>query len=421
MATMQTSKNQNSSQSTVLYFTSPLTNNSIPSPLSLAYHPPSSRHLSTLLPSPVPGELSTITEIDSAYCPQCFTSWDANAAFNTAKGCCVSVVDNEMRVGCMNCPLCESNIVFTVQNVNLYKKKLDAVINNCKGEGDEGDNCTHVCFYKCGYCQWNSIDELEIYSKLNINNESTDNNNINDETEITKLAAQRIQLKITAMIEERRNSNKPLFNNLVNTWNEKLKSEDMEKRKMELLVSRSGVSTGRTGTRNTSSSTSIANTCSILNSKDSINSMKEGNSVQRLDQFILNEKKDHMTKQVYNSMLKDVDYSSNNKFTFIDLSKDNQQTNNPQYEHLLRQLTISSSNKANQKTLLPVPVKLRTRAVMRDCRELASGKPGILVKPKVNPLEGDSSLRYGQGQWWKKVGHHKIFHIFFFLRIFSNF
>lgn len=410
---MKTSKNQNSSQSTVLYFTSPLTSNSIPSPLSLAYHPPSSRHLSTLLPSPVPGELSTITEIDSAYCPQCFTSWDANAAFNTAKGCCVSVVDNEMRVGCMNCPLCESIIVVTVQNVNLYKQKLDAVINDCKGGGDEGD-CTHVCFYKCGYCQWNSIDELEIYSKLNINDGSI--NNINDETEITKQAAQRIQLKITAMIEERTNSIKPLFNNLVNTWNEKLKSEDMEKRKMELLVSRSGGS--RTGTKNASSSISIANTCSILNSKDSINSMKEGNSVQKLDQFILNEKKDHMTKQVYDSILKDVDYISNNKFTFIDLSKEDQQTNNPQYEHLLRQLTISSSNRANQKTLLPVPVKLRTRAVMRDCRELASGKPGILVKPKVNPLEGDSSLRYGQGQWWKKVGHHNISYILLSSNIF---
>jgi len=33
---------------------------------------------------------------------------------------------------------------------------------------------------------------------------------------------------------------------------------------------------------------------------------------------------------------------------------------------------------------------------------LDAGRPGILIKPKVNPLEGDTSLRYGHGQWWKK-------------------
>jgi hypothetical protein len=33
---------------------------------------------------------------------------------------------------------------------------------------------------------------------------------------------------------------------------------------------------------------------------------------------------------------------------------------------------------------------------------LAEGRPGILVKPKLNPLEGDTSLRSGHGQWWKK-------------------
>ena len=39
----------------------------------------------------------------------------------------------------------------------------------------------------------------------------------------------------------------------------------------------------------------------------------------------------------------------------------------------------------------------------RRCKvEVNEGKPGILLKPKLNPLEGDSSLRSGHGQWWKK-------------------
>ncbi|CAB9516355.1 Dynactin p62 family [Seminavis robusta] len=52
--------------------------------------------------------------------------------------------------------------------------------------------------------------------------------------------------------------------------------------------------------------------------------------------------------------------------------------------------------------LLPLPIPLRSRNSRRCRAELAEGKPGILLKPKLNPLEGDSSLRTGHGQWWKK-------------------
>ena len=55
--------------------------------------------------------------------------------------------------------------------------------------------------------------------------------------------------------------------------------------------------------------------------------------------------------------------------------------------------------------LLPLQVPLRPRKSRRCRAELAEGRPGILLKPKLNPLEGDSSLRTGHGQWWKKVGN----------------
>jgi hypothetical protein len=54
-------------------------------------------------------------------------------------------------------------------------------------------------------------------------------------------------------------------------------------------------------------------------------------------------------------------------------------------------------------TLLPLSIPLRPRKSRRCRAELAESRPGILVKPKLNPLEGDSSLRTGHGQWWKKV------------------
>jgi dynactin 4 len=52
--------------------------------------------------------------------------------------------------------------------------------------------------------------------------------------------------------------------------------------------------------------------------------------------------------------------------------------------------------------LLPLPIPLRARTSRRCRAELAEGKAGILVKPKLNPVEGDSSLRSGHGQWFKK-------------------
>jgi hypothetical protein len=58
---------------------------------------------------------------------------------------------------------------------------------------------------------------------------------------------------------------------------------------------------------------------------------------------------------------------------------------------------------ATRQDLLPLSIPLRVRTSRRCRAELAEGRPGILVKPKLNPLEGDSSLRTGHGQWWKKV------------------
>ena len=52
---------------------------------------------------------------------------------------------------------------------------------------------------------------------------------------------------------------------------------------------------------------------------------------------------------------------------------------------------------------VPYPIPLHTRKIHRCRKELAAGRTGILMKPKPNPLEGDSSLRSGHGQWWKKV------------------
>lgn len=458
---MTTTSNSRKTTSEVLYFTSS-TNHfySNPSPLSLTYHSTSTRqgYLSTLLPtttstcSTTKGRgPSTVTEIDSAYCPQCLTSWDANSAFNSAKGICFKTTttikgrstrssdtdgdnddDDMMRIGCVNCPICESILALSVQEAQLYRMKLTKDENNVEASEGDSSNCTHVCLYRCGYCHWNSLDDLGVYSKISFVSSSMSSAEIS-EKEMTERAAMEVQLQLSRRMDKRKQCAAPLITDLVTKWNAKLKSEEMDRRKTELLVSRPGAD------NTTSKAVSIANTCSVLNSKD-LNLRKASTaatvvttttttswSIDSLNEF-MTQKKNHVLRQVNNSLLKVEEGSEDEerekemfqKTTLSDLPLSGMSRTVIQGATATdiiipmatsmqssNQLIISSSNSPlhDEKALMPIPVKLRTRSVRRDCRELALGKPGILVKPKVNPLDGDSSLRngIGQGQWWKKV------------------
>jgi hypothetical protein len=82
-------------------------------------------------------------------------------------------------------------------------------------------------------------------------------------------------------------------------------------------------------------------------------------------------------------------------------------------EQMARQSVLSPKLPMTADELLPIPIALRAKKSRRCRAELAAGRPGILVKPKPNPLEGDSSLRSGHGQWWKKVSpsyHYSLSH-----------
>eukprot|EP00574_Skeletonema_japonicum_P011481 CAMPEP_0201717356 /NCGR_PEP_ID=MMETSP0593-20130828/3090_1 /ASSEMBLY_ACC=CAM_ASM_000672 /TAXON_ID=267983 /ORGANISM="Skeletonema japonicum, Strain CCMP2506" /LENGTH=389 /DNA_ID=CAMNT_0048207369 /DNA_START=371 /DNA_END=1537 /DNA_ORIENTATION=+ len=74
----------------------------------------------------------------------------------------------------------------------------------------------------------------------------------------------------------------------------------------------------------------------------------------------------------------------------------------PTSQQVAAQMSLTVTAPRYQKDLLPLPVHYRTK-VSRRCRaEQSAGRTGILVKPKLNPLEGDTSLRAGHGQWFKK-------------------
>ncbi len=402
--------------SAVFYYTSPNDVANNPSPLELSYHSPSTRHLCTILPTATP-EPSTITEIDSAYCPQSFASWDANSAFHSKRffGGNDLLDDGEHHgaMGSMSCPICESVIMLVVQESKLHQQQISSE------EDPEyaSQSCTHLCMYKCGYCHWNSVDQLKIYSKLFINMiDNSSNNNETTEKEMVQKATKEVQLKLSKAINKRKQSVVPFMNTVIQRWNEQFKLEEVNKRKTEMLLSKPTIG---------SSACAIANTCSVLNHKDlnstlitsSSSSSLKGTlwSVQALDESIIQRRK-HINQQVTESIfakkddscivsslrISDLSSSSTSSTLSTLLPSSNTNDSNKQFRSL-SQCTISTTNAEDEhKALMPTPVKLRTRAIKRDYKELSLGKPGILIKPKVNPLEGDSSLRYGQGQWWKK-------------------
>ncbi|VEU43001.1 unnamed protein product [Pseudo-nitzschia multistriata] len=90
----------------------------------------------------------------------------------------------------------------------------------------------------------------------------------------------------------------------------------------------------------------------------------------------------------------------------LDDEEDEQPLFHSSFEGLSAETILSQESGGNTtgsiESLLPLQIPLRPRKSRRCRAELAENRPGILVKPKLNPLEGDSSLRTGHGQWWKK-------------------
>ena len=441
-----TAKAKNTEESAVLYYTSlqNVKNNNNPSPLEFTYHSPSTRRLSSLLPTSTTPEPSTITEIDSAYCPQSLVSWDANRAFHISSFPSSSSnnlyednrndYDDVQSMGEVSCPICESVLMLTIQESKLFPslENRDEEASN----DDSNDKCTHLCMYKCGYCQWNSYDELKIYSKININHmimeEDTkdEGETILSEKEKVEKATKNVQIQLYKTMMKSKQSTLPFMNAVINRWNEQFKLEEMNKRKTEMLISKPTPTTtsyssmignddfgnNRGGSTGGGTIGGIANTCSILNTKD-LNSKTTSRggalwTLEELDAFII-QKKNDMNDQVKESIFfqnKDpntqIATSTLSHLSIKDLSSTGSNISNKTHQTFRpsNQCTISTTNTKEEQVLMPTPVKLRTRAIKRDYRESSLGKPGILVKPKVNPLEGDSSYRrHGQGQWWKKV------------------
>jgi hypothetical protein len=308
--------------------------------------------------------MSTTTEVDSAYCPQCLTSWDAASSFSVARGRCylLDKATSLTSVGCVNCPECHSVLTMSVVKKDCTKIELE----------DSSAQFTHIFMYQCGYCRWTS-EECNIYHPIRVDK------NVEDIDQYLKQASSQIQKMLLEMMESISSDND--VDSLISAWNQKVQEEEKNRRQVETVLKAHGITTV------------ISNKVCI---KEEMKENISNSSVDMLEERI-QDKRERMNQIVIQDIINDIErikVSSDQPL----LSKIVRYPDGPMEQ--VDQQIISSSSKVTH--AIPSLVPLRTRAVRRCLKELRLGRPGILVKPKMNPLEGDTSLRYGHGQWWKK-------------------
>ena len=331
--TVQHSKMMNNDDSTYVLY---VDHQGHPAPLSLSYHATASRRLTSSVDRHPP---SSVTEVDSAYCPQCLSFHDANTAGNL--GYCPKPT-------CRLCPMCRSVASVFVENL--------------------------ICFYKCGTCDWTS-KTCQLQATLEA---STGGDGEVSLEEVEK-----------ASIE------------LLSQWKAK-KGESLEMAEdhfSNMAKTMVGLAKDHVKGQRSSSTRRVFSTG--LASKHSQDVDLKSWSISALESFqrIRNDKIESSINQpIGGKSLKQIS---------LDSGEEDEPLYRPSFQGLSAETILSQELGGNVagsiETLLPLPIPLRPRKSRRCRAELAESRPGILVKPKLNPLEGDSSLRTGHGQWWKKV------------------
>mmetsp|Transcript_2601 Transcript_2601/g.5584 ORF Transcript_2601/g.5584 Transcript_2601/m.5584 type:complete len:554 (-) Transcript_2601:559-2220(-) len=320
-------------------------------PLTLAYHATASRHLTTGRSDVIPP--STTVEIDSVYCPRCLTFCDAASA---SSGVCQK--DNG---GCKDCPVCFSPVSISID----------------ENTSDPASTGRLVCHYLCGHCQWSS-QECGVTSNADklLEYTTSDDMDASSEKEAEKQRgiaiagiSSELELCLQQRMQEKNNVGDALMNSITKMWAER---EQEEQRRKRMMISTTAP-------------------------KGDIGSGGQSWSMDILEQSLLEKKKELDSPYTHDKEGSDPATDTIESNDTKDIPK-----NIPTPQQMAAQMTLTTTTPQSRSDLFPLPVTYRTR-VSRRCRaELAEGRTGILIKPKLNPLEGDSSLRAGHGQWWKK-------------------
>jgi len=296
---------------------------------------------------------STTVEAESAHCIQCLSFWDATTASSNGGTCAV---------GCVSCPTCGIPLSIALE--------IDDVENDNDAKSSNKGVTTitrYRCVYQCGYCLWNSHEQCGVSASVQQRREDESDKSItSDNTAAVSDAATRLMIALKIERQRRDGPSDKFMKDLVKTWGGLMKD---------------GAAAKRMGGR-----MSLAEDDDVAknDNDDGVRGAAFGGSwgVDRLEDSIL--KKRHRYKlDAIESILPLPSFSPSSSSSSFS-SHPKQQTSPP-----------SSS-------LLPASLQLRASGTRRCRAELRLKRPGILVRDKANPLEGDTSLRHGHGQWWKK-------------------
>jgi dynactin-4 len=301
-----------------------------PAPLAECYHATASRRLSSSIdryPS------STVTEVDSAYCPQCLSFHDAATA--ATLGYCPKAT-------CQQCPLCTA-----IASVAVVDSEV---------------------FYECGggvgTCKWTSKE-----CNLMVTVTKQEDDGSFDKIELAR-ALEDLGTRLVQRKREKQESADNYFNSLSTGLEQRSK---VERQAQRISKASAGAADGPEGW-------SVEALEATLEEKKTSTMFVESTGAG-------GDPESHVVKISLENDVEIVD-SSLSQVSLLTLQ--------------LQSLNYSTPPLSKQ-DLLPLPIPLRVRTSRRCRAELAEGRPGILLKPKLNPLEGDTSLRSGHGQWWKKV------------------
>lgn len=329
-----------------------------PAPLTLCYHATSSRVLSSSIDDR--GNPSTITEVDSAYCPSCLSFYDATTASSAdVRGYCPKAT-------CRSCPSCQANLV-----VNMGKAK--------------GESASKICYYLCGHCKWNS-KECGITSPAP-ESESPTKEEARAATDALGTACKQA---IASIAKKGANDTVGVsppakaFTTLVDGWVSRSKEAERQRREGEAASIVPGRRSDAARNRRKADGPG-------------------GWSVESLEEAMMKRREEEKASVVA-PLVKGINLQRLSLGDAATDVNDSPAPTRPDAERGCGQAVLGPgmAASASMGKLYPLSVPLRPRKSRRCRAELAAGRTGILIKPKLNPLEGDSSLRSGHGQWWKK-------------------
>lgn len=234
-----------------------------------------------------------------------------------------------------------------------------------------------ICHYLCGHCKWSSLECGVTSNADKLMEYRTNRGDPGNEAELEKqrqIVIVQVSKELERCLRQRLVSKNQacddVFKSLTNMWSQKEKDGERRRR------------------------------LGLGADKDDTNTKGQTWSLDVLEQT-LRERRDKLASLYVSTKGTACTIAGVEK----DVSEHKTSTTSsdlPTTQQAAAQMIITSTTPQHRSDLLPLPVSFRARVSRRCLAEQAAGKTGILVKPKLNPLEGDSSLRAGHGQWFKK-------------------